>query len=86
MTKQEKLRLACRRVYGKEGVRSPDQQIVYDNLVWTAKQPAGSEANNFETNPILMNVGVTDWIWQYLETYVDSKPQEDEQKTQVKSE
>ena len=85
MTPEEKLKLACRRVYGKEGSRTEDQRIVYNNLVFTAKQPTASAGTDFNTNQILMNVGIADWIWEYLKTYVDSKPQDDEQKPEIKT-
>lgn len=86
MTPEERLSRACRDVYGKEGNRSEAQQIVYNNLVFTAKLPLASMGQGFETNQIMMNAGVHDYMVNYLKTYVDSKPQDEDKKTtQIKS-
>lgn len=85
MTPEERLARACRDVYGKDGNRSEAQLIVYENLVFTAKQPTATLGQGFETNQIMMNAGVSDYLWKYLETYVDSKPRDEQNQTQIKS-
>ena len=82
---KERIELAYRRVHGNPDKRTEDQQIVYDNMAWTAKQPAGTHANEFKTNCIVSNSAVSDYIWNHL-ALADKDPLEPEKETLIKTE